>query len=195
MFNVIYMDPPWSYRDKAGKRGADKHYDVMSMGELTLLDIPSIAAKDAALLMWATQPMLPDALRLIKAYGFEYKTVAFTWIKRTVNQKLFWGMGSFTRSNAEVVLLGTRGKLKRASAAVHSVVEAQIGEHSVKPVEVMSRIEQLYGEVSRVELFARQTRPGWVSLGMGIDGCDIRAEIARLSGVNDNLRRLKERLG
>lgn len=119
-------------------------------------------------------PMIPEALELIRAYGFQYRTVAFVWEKRTTNGKLHWGMGSYTRANAELVLLGVRGRPKRESAGVHQIVQAKVREHSQKPDEVYQAIEELMAGRRRLELFARAVRPGWTVLGNAIDGRDIR---------------------
>ena len=107
-------------------------------------------------------PKLDECFEVIKAWGFEYKTVAFTWVKR--NKKApswFWGMGRWTRANAELCLLATRGKPKRISAAVSSIIDTPIEGHSKKPDIVRDRIIQLVGDLPRLELFARQKTEGW----------------------------------
>lgn len=112
-YSVIYADPPWKYSvyGKEGDRGAAAtHYNVMNDDELEKLHVDDLAAEQSALFMWATAPCLPQALKLIKAWGFKYKTVAFTWIKQCKrSDKLFTGMGFYTRANAEFCLLATRG--------------------------------------------------------------------------------------
>lgn len=127
------------------------------------LPIPAIAAKDSVLFLWVTAPCLIEGIELISSWGFTYKTVAFTWVKQ--NRKsdgLFTGMGYYTRANAEFCLLATRGKiLARKSHSVHSVVMSHIEEHSKKPDEVRRRIVELFGDLSRIELFARQHAEGW----------------------------------
>jgi site-specific DNA-methyltransferase (adenine-specific) len=163
-YNIIYADPPWTYRDKAvaGERGVEFKYSTMIPQEIGQLPIQSITAEDCALFLWSTMPQLPVALEVMKAWNFEYKTVAFTWIKRTKHNKLACGMGSWSRANPEIVLLGTRGRPKRLSASVHSVVEAPLREHSRKPDEVRERIVTLLGDIPRCELFARPPKPdGW----------------------------------
>ncbi|WP_026975546.1 MT-A70 family methyltransferase [Alicyclobacillus contaminans] len=166
-YSVIYVDPPWRYRDKAaaGERGAAFKYSVMSMEEIKGMPVQSIAADDCALFMWATYPMFPEALSVLEAWGFQYRTVAFTWVKTTKHGKLAMGMGNWTRANAEPCLLAIRGKPKRVSAAVHSVIMSERREHSRKPDEVYGRIEQLMGDLPRIELFARQRVPGWDAWG------------------------------
>jgi N6-adenosine-specific RNA methylase IME4 len=177
-YDVIVADPPWTYRDKAkaGARGAEDQYPCLSLTNLAALDVRSVAAPDCALFLWATPPLLPDALELIRAWGFTYKTVAFVWVKRGQSGKLAWGMGSWTRANAEMVLLATRGRPKRFDAGVHQVVEAPLGSHSSKPEEVQDRIEMLFApDVRRLELFARRKRALWTCTGLDSDGVDVRS--------------------
>lgn len=134
----------------------------MSIDELCALPVAEIAAPDSALFMWATFPQLPEALRLIKAWGFNYKSVAFVWLKK--NKKAdswFYGLGFWTRGNAEVCLLATRDHPKRQAADVHQFIISPIEAHSKKPDETRDKILSLMGDLPRVELFARQTPPGW----------------------------------
>ena len=165
-YDIIYADPAWSYRDRAlaGNRGAGCKYDVMSMQDIKELPIKVIATDDCVLFMWVTMPMLEEAFSVMRAWGFEYKTCAFTWVKQNKkSDSLFWGMGNWTRANAEICLLGVRGKPKRADAGVHSVILSHIEEHSKKPAETRDRIVKLMaGErLNKIELFARQAVEGW----------------------------------
>ena len=167
-YQIIYADPPWSYRDKAlaGNRGACCKYPVQSQGWLERLPVAQIAAQDCCLFLWVTMPKLDEVFALISAWGFEYKTCAFTWVKRNkISPTWFWGMGRWTRANAELCLLATRGAPKRVSAGVHSVVDAPIGKHSAKPNIVRDRITELCGDLPRIELFARERAPGWDAWG------------------------------
>lgn len=164
-YSVILADPPWAFRawsDKGKGRSAEQHYPTMRLEDIKALPVADLAAGDCVLFLWATFPMLKEALEVIDTWGFTYKTVAFTWVKE--NRKspgLFWGLGYWTRANAEVCLLATRGSPKRQSAAVHQVILSPVERHSKKPDEVQERIVTLMGDVSRVELFARQETPGW----------------------------------
>ena len=156
--------PPWFYKDKAlaGNRGACCKYDVMNINDIKNLPIKNISADNSILFMWVTMPKLNECFDVIKAWGFEYKTVGFTWIKQNKkSDSLFWGMGSWTRANAEVCLIATKGKPKRESAKVHSVIMSKIREHSRKPDETRGRIVELCGDLPRIELFARQYADGW----------------------------------
>lgn len=159
-YDIIYADPPWSYRvwnGKANGSTAGNHYDTQSLGYLACLDIASLSNPDSVLFMWATFPCLLEALALGRAWGFHYKTIAFVWVKRNLhNHDLFMGMGYYTRANAEIVLLFTRGKsLRRINKDVPQVLICPKGKHSQKPADIRRRIEQLFGNRPRVELFAR----------------------------------------
>ena len=167
-YDIIYADPPWSYRDKAaaGKRGASFKYPTQSKKWIDNLPVKDLASDNCTLFLWVTMPKLNECWELIDKWGFQYKTVAFTWVKR--NKKAdswFWGMGRWTRANAELCLLATRGKPKRVDAGVHSIIDSRIEKHSQKPDEVRSRIVSLMGNLPRVELFARERADGWVAWG------------------------------
>ena len=161
-YNIIYADPAWSYGGKLPQRAKEQHYPVMGLDDICKLPVSDISADNSILLMWATYPLLDKALKVINDWGFEYKTCAFTWIKKNKkSDSFFWGMGMWTRSNAEVCLIGTKGKPKRNSASVHQVVYEPIREHSRKPDCVRDRIVELCGDLPRIELFARQKVEGW----------------------------------
>lgn len=168
-YDVIYADPPWTYKDKAsaGKRGASYKYDLMSLEDICGLDVSQKCEKDATLFMWATWPLLKDALAVMDAWGFEYKTCAFLWVKTNPKSGTpFMGMGNWTRSNTEPCLLGVKGSPKRVSASVMQPVISPRLRHSEKPSEVRSRIETLMGPgAKKLELFSRHIVPGWDSFG------------------------------
>ncbi len=190
-FDVIYADPPWQYKAYSTKgKVAENHYRTMNIDDIANLDVKSIASDDSILFLWITFPCLIEGLRVMKDWGFTYKTLGFLWAKRNKVQRdtWFWGLGFWTRSNPELCLIGTKGKPQRMSKAVHSVVEAPIGKHSQKPDEVRSRIEKLMGEnVSKLELFARERADGWTCLGNEIDGMDIRDAIEKVKNMEGNL--------
>ena len=135
----------------------------MTKAEIQNLPVRKIAADNSMLFLWVTAPCLIEGIELITAWGFTYKTVAFTWVKQNKkNDKIFTGMGYYTRSNAEYCLLATRGKvLERKSRSVSSAVISHIERHSQKPTEVRERIVWLLGDIPRIELFARQQTDGW----------------------------------
>ena len=158
--------PPWRYSAKKVQGAAENHYPTMSIEELCALPVADLAAPDSALFLWATFPQLPEALRLIEAWGFTYKSVAFVWLKK--NKKAdswFYGLGFWTRGNAEICLLATKGHPKRQAANIHQFIVSPIEAHSKKPDEARDKIISLMGDLPRVELFARQTPPGWAVWG------------------------------
>ena len=146
----------------------------MSIDELCALPVAELAAPDSALFLWATFPQLPEALRLIKAWGFTYKSVAFIWLKKNRRaDSWFYGLGFWTRSNAEVCLLATRGRPRRRAANVHQFIISPIEGHSKKPDEAREKIVALMGDLPRVELFARQTPPGWDVWGNEVESVNL----------------------
>jgi len=161
-YSVIYADPPWQYHNKPQGKGPEDHYQTMPLEDICALPVKELADKDCALFMWVTLPFLRDSFKVIDAWGFKYKTVAFVWIKQNrVNDSIFWGMGMWTRSNAEICILAVRGNPKRTAANIHQVIISHVQEHSRKPNEARLRIEALMGDVPRIELFARESPPGW----------------------------------
>lgn len=164
-YNIIYADPPWSYRvwnNKENGRSAESHYPTMSIGDIKALPVSQIAARDCILFLWITFPMLQEAWGVMEAWGFTYKTAAFVWVKQCrKSENLFLGLGYWTRSNAEVCLLATRGRPRRVSRNVKQIILSHLEEHSKKPEAARSRIVELAGDLPRIELFARQASPGW----------------------------------
>jgi N6-adenosine-specific RNA methylase IME4 len=166
-FGVIYADPPWSFQVYSGgkQRSVERHYDTESLDAIAALPVEALAADDCALFLWCVMPELPGALDVIKAWNFEFKTAAFTWIKQNRSgEGLHWGMGYWTRANAELCLLATRGSPQRLAMDVHQVVMSPVGEHSQKPNEVRTRIERLVAG-PYLELFGREQAPGWTVWG------------------------------
>ncbi len=186
-FGAIYADPPWRFatwnKATAVKRratgtnvSAAVHYDTMPTDDILTLPVADLAADDCCLFLWISWPMLPDAMRLIDAWGFTYKTCAFDWMKAHTQQiDIFrdgadplMGMGYWTRANSEPCLLATRGKPKRLQADVRQGIIEPRREHSRKPDCVPSRIERLV-DGPYLELFARTQRPGWTVWGNQTD--------------------------
>lgn len=174
-YGAIYADPPWrfaTYSDKGKGRSAEAHYDCMTLADIKAMPVAAWAARDAALFLWTTDPMLRHALEVIEAWGFTYKTVAFYWVKLNRNRggmflapsDFFTGMGFWTRANPELCLLATRGKPRRRATDVAKLMVAARREHSRKPDETYARIERLVGG-PYLELFARVSQPGWDRLG------------------------------
>ena len=134
----------------------------MSADEICSLSVADIAAENSVLFLWTTFPNLQESFRVIEAWGYKYSTAAFVWVKR--NKKTvswFMGLGYWTRANAEICLLATKGKPKRISKSVRQIIDAPIEYHSKKPDETRERIVELMGDLPRIELFARQKTDGW----------------------------------
>ncbi len=198
-FGCILADPPWRFatfspkgkgRSPDGKRtnangnftdglnnAPERHYATMDLADIKALPVRDVAARDCLLLMWAVDPLLPQAIEVGEAWGFTYKTVGFVWAKerretstrgRGVEdddlRRFPIGTGYWTRANPEQCLLFTRGSPKRLSAAVRKLLIAPRREHSRKPDEQYERIERLVAG-PYLEMFARQSRPGWSSWG------------------------------
>ena len=172
-YGIIYADPPWRYQQKNLSGAAEHHYSTMSVEEICQLDVASVAADDCVLFLWATFPQLQEALQVIKAWDFQYKTVAFVWLKQNKSGKgWFFGLGFWTRGNAELCLLATRGKPHRKSNRVHQFIISPLRQHSQKPSEAREKIVELMGELPRLELFAREKADGWDTWGNEV-ACDV----------------------
>ncbi len=142
----------------------------MSADDICSLPVADIAEDNCVLFLWVTFPNLQESLRVIKAWGFEYRTVAFVWVKR--NKKAvnwFMGLGYWTRANAEICLLAVKGKPKRVSKSVRQIIDSPIEHHSKKPDETRERIVDLMGDLPRIELFARQKTDGWEVWGNEVE--------------------------
>ncbi len=168
-FNVVLADPPWSfatYSNKGKSKGAEQHYNTMTLEQIKAMPVRRLCKADCVLFLWVTFPLLQEGLDTMKAWGFEYKTCGFSWMKKNAKSPgLFMGMGYYTRGNSEVCLLGTRGNpLKRKAMNVPQAVLSRRREHSRKPDCIRPRIERLFNG-PYVELFARSPREGWVTWG------------------------------
>ena len=170
-YSIILADPPWQYKDKSKSHGggAESHYPTMSIDAICALPVESISEDNSVLLLWTTLPFIPEAIQVMRAWGFIYKTGAFVWVKTNRDGSIYMGMGQYTRSNAELCLLGIRGKgVSRKSAAIHNTHLFRRGAHSEKPGQFRVLIEELYGDVKRIELFARQKTEGWDAWGLEV---------------------------
>lgn len=171
-FGVIAVDPPWKFKAGKSNRSTENHYQTMSIEQISALPIASLAAKDAALFLWTTPPFLDLSLRVMRAWGFRYVSVGFTWIKLKkgyrdtlfLDSDIFIGLGHTSRKSTEMCLLGKRGAPKRADKNVREVIIAARREHSRKPDAFYDRAARLYPGPC-VEIFARQPRKGWTVWG------------------------------
>lgn len=167
VYSVLLADPPWRYRtwsETNQKKSARQHYELMELDAIKALPVAPMCAADCVLFMWACNPMIPQALEVITAWGFTFKTVAFTWAKQsTTGAKWHMGLGYWTRQNTEQCFLATRGKPKVQAHDVRQLLISPRREHSRKPDEQYAAIERLTTG-NRVELFARHRRDGWDQL-------------------------------
>ena len=189
-YQVIYADPPWDYGgnmqyDKTVIKGenegfekkiflssAEFKYPTVKLKDLKKLDVSSIADDDCILFMWTTGPQMSNSIELGKAWGFEYKTVAFVWDKMVHNP------GRYTLSQTEFVLAFKRGKFPQPRGArnIRQMVTVHRGAHSVKPVEVIDGITKMFPEQMKIELFARNNYIGWDNWGLEIPTSKIEIE-------------------
>ena len=184
MFKVLCADPPWRFDDKLpGKtRGAERNYKCMSIEELKAFPLPPLA-DDCVLFLWRVAAMQREALDVAEAWGFKVKT-EIVWLKKTVDGNRWFGMGRITRAEHEVCLVGTRGRPPMLNHSTRSTfttdlqaahfdgLSAPVGRHSEKPEEFYRIVESLYPG-PYAELFARRQRPGWMCLGLEVDGPQI----------------------
>ena len=178
-FQIIYADPPWSYyndmtvtpeQNKSGKGLMCKvPYPVLASSEIKELPVERLAAKNSVLFIWTTDYHLARCIDVIKAWGFEYKTVGFAWQKTTKTGAPVCFMGSYTmKTGIELCLLATRGKEAHKLVqkyGVRGLVVAPRERHSKKPDEARNRIVELFGDIPRIELFAREHTDGWAVWG------------------------------
>jgi N6-adenosine-specific RNA methylase IME4 len=200
-YGAILADPPWAFQTwwsgrstktpspkkkfSYPSRATEQDYEVMREDELNAFPVADLAADDCVLFLWTCWPVLQWSLRTIEAWGFEYKTCGFCWVKAHATQiEMFQDdidphmtLGYWTRSNSEVCLLATRGKPKRISAAVKQAIIEPRREHSRKPDGIHNRIERLVAG-PYVELFARASRPGWDVWGNETDKFDAPLAVA-----------------
>lgn len=161
-YNIIYADPPWQYKDRGCNGACERHYSTMKLEDIKKLPVPKIADENCVLFLWATYPQLPEALELIKAWGFQYKTIGFQWVKKTRNgSKWFFGLGHWTRSNTEPCLIAIKGNPKPINHSISQLIIDNVRFHSQKPEIVRETIVKLMGDCKKIELFAREQPGGW----------------------------------
>lgn len=194
-FRILLADPPWAFNSRAPNSesrfggGAAGHYPVMSVAEICALNVRALAADRSVCCMWVTGSHMEAGYKVLRSWGFKPVKPIFVWVKTTPKGKLYMGPGYYTASNAEYILLGTRGQPWHANRktvggpglAVPEVVMAphpremrqhpktgklqEFIKHSAKPPIFRDHIVRLFGDLPRVELFARETAPGWVAIG------------------------------
>ena len=174
-YQIILSDPPWKYNSRANHKtrfrgGAEGHYPLMTMEEIKALPVDKIADSNCALFLWTTFPYLQEQIKLFEHWGFRYRTLAFAWLKTNKNNGFpFFGVGYYTKSNLELCLLGIKGQLKIKSNSISQVIIAPRREHSRKPDEIREKIVGLFGDLPRIELFAREKIAGWDAWGNEVE--------------------------
>ena len=178
-YHIIYADPPWHFGSKQlqkyqGSRFASldsREYSTMTTEDICNLPIKSITNDDCALFLWTTDGHIPDALKVIEYWGFRYITIAFIWSKKTSTGKQVATLGAWTMKNCEVCLLGTKGSMLKHKVAnnQYQLIEAERTNHSAKPDETRLRINAIFPNINKLELFARQKVEGWDCWGNEVD--------------------------
>lgn len=173
-FNIIYIDVPWSYKNKntggSMKSGATAKYKTLTMDEAKSLPIKDISEKDSVIFMWATIPLLPECLDVMKSWGFKYKT-SIIWRKI-----MSLGMGFWFRGQCEILVLGIKGKIKAFRCQLPNFIQTKALRHSEKPEEFREMIIEATKKIEDrkfIEIFARKKIEGWTCLGNEITGNDI----------------------
>lgn len=198
-YSIIYADPPWAYLWGTGKDGGhfspEKHYPTMTTDEICAMDVKSLRAPNCVLALWTTSPCLPDAFRVIQAWGFKYKTVLFCWIKLNPSSgTIVCGPGSYTRSACEYVLLSMRGHIKRLSTKpISQIILEPRRRHSEKPWVVKTHLVSLFGDLPRIELFARTRTKGWDVFGNEVTG-SVALPSTKPPPANSDANKLRARL-
>jgi len=205
-YKIIYADPPWQYANQKNNDPAMGGivYKTMTIDEIKKLPVNEISDKDSVLCMWVTMPKLIEGLEVIKAWGFEYRTCLFNWVKVNPNAEIieteikgkkmpdvsikggfYSGMGHWVNGNSELCLFAKKGKPKRMSKEVKQLQVHPRQRHSQKPI-LHSEIVKLFGDLPRIELFARQNVDGWDCLGNELNGMDIGDSIKNIINNNQN---------
>lgn len=165
-YSIIYADPPWPYNESGSKaKVKDAHYKMMQLSEICALPIKRIQAEKCILFLWVTAPRLPMAFEVMRAWGFQYHSLGFDWLKISKAGTPIINPGYYTRQNNEFCLIGVlKDKERRIKPLVHGIpvpILEQRREHSRKPDSVRENIVKICGDLPRIELFARQSVEGW----------------------------------
>ena len=163
-YQIIYADPAWQYKSKEclaktsilnGK--LNTHYPTMSISDIKNLPVGGISDDNCLLFLWVVSPMLDECIDVLKSWGFKYSTIGFIWYKQKTNP------GSYTMSECEICLIGKKGNIPspRGARNIRQFLSEQKTKHSSKPQEIRKRIEMMFPEQNKIELFARQKIEGW----------------------------------
>jgi len=172
-YQIVYADPPWDYGNRMfssnkndSQRAITRAYETMKVEDITKLPIKNIINNDSVCFMWTTDAYIPCAIEIMTAWGFKYKTIAFTWIKKEKSGKQVCYMGQWTMKGCEIVLLGTRGRMtqylkSRKVRQLQSAIRDR-KKHSQKPQIIRDKIVEMFGDkLAKIELFAREKYEGW----------------------------------
>lgn len=185
-YEIIYADPAWKYgskelygdKNKEGKRDnrfrkLERMYDTMSLADIKQLPVKNMICKNAACFLWVTDSHLKEGIEVLESWGFKYKTIAFNWIKKTNKGNTYVNFAPWTLKSSEICLLGMRGTMGKLKTdnTVRQLIEAERTKHSKKPKEARERIEQLFADANRIELFARENHVGWDAWGNEVEVC------------------------
>lgn len=175
-YNIIYADPPWHYNSKSIKiNGNDwkllNHYPTMKTEEICTLDIKNILSNDACCFMWVTDSHLEDGLKVMKSWGFKYKTIAFVWVKENKNKKIITNAAPWTIKSCEICLFWTKWAMTKYKLKnnVKQLIIAERTKHSKKPLEAINRINELFWDLPKIELFCRAPQEWWDVWGNEIE--------------------------
>lgn len=173
-YNIIYADPPWPYNESGtNAKVKDRHYKMMQIDDICAMPVKNLQADKCILFLWVTAPRLPMAFRVMDAWGFQYHSLGFDWLKVSASGKPRIGPGYYTRQNNEFCLIGVpKEKERRLKPLVHNISAAVVEErreHSRKPDIVRSHIVAICGDLPRIELFAREATAGWDVWGNEVD--------------------------
>ena len=172
-YEIIYADPAWEYNTKEclAKTSIlngelNTHYSTMTLKELKALDVQSISDKNCMLFLWVVSPMLKEGIEVMEAWGFKYATIAFIWHKQRTNP------GYYTMSECEICVVGKKGKIPtpRGSRNERQFLSELRTKHSKKPDEIRNRINRMFPEQTKIELFARQRYENWDAWGNEVEG-------------------------
>ena len=170
-YSIIYADPPWDYDGRIQHNGVEttgsaiNHYKTMKIDDLKRMKVQEICEKDCLLFMWSSSPHLQQAIDLMKAWGFEYKTIAFVWEKQKPNP------GYYTMSSVEICIVGKRGSIPtpRGIRNARQFLSEKRTIHSKKPDEIRNRITQMFPTQKKLEMFARNATEGWSLFGNEVE--------------------------
>lgn len=177
-YSLAVIDPPWNWKEWGVSISGNARrapYEKLDVSALASLPISRMLEDDAAVILWVIDSMLPQAMKCVEAWGLSFRTVGFYWTKEKPSGKEHIGLGYYTRANPEQAWILTKGKgIRRQSRAVRRWIHAPSGAHSEKPDIFYRKVDELFGNIPRVDVFARKRREGWDVIGNEIDGRDIR---------------------